>query len=63
MRAGIVVDNYKLPVFRKRLTEAGYTYTNAGAFTGDTTILHVETDNAIKLHALLKRCQAECRKP
>jgi hypothetical protein len=26
MKAGIAVDNYKLPVFRKRLKEAGYAY-------------------------------------
>jgi hypothetical protein len=60
-KAGIAVDNWKLPVFRKRLTEAGYKYSDAGAFTGDTTILTVETNNILALKALLEKCQAECR--
>ena len=62
MKAGIAVDNWKLPVFRKRLTEAGYKYEDAGAFTADTTVLTVETNDMLKLKALLEKCQAECRK-
>ena len=38
VKAGIGVDNWKLPVFRKRLKEAGYQYENAGPLTGDTTL-------------------------
>lgn len=60
MKAGIAVDNWKLPVFRKRLTEAGYEYQDAGAFTGDTTILTVVTDNMLRLKKVIERCQAEC---
>lgn len=62
MKAGIVLDNWKLPIFRKRLTEAGYTYTDAGGLTHDTTVLTVETDDALKLKKVLERCQAECRR-
>jgi hypothetical protein len=61
MKAAIAVDNWKLPVFRKRLTEAGYQYQDAGAFTGDTTILTVQTDNMLALKKVLEKCQAECR--
>lgn len=61
MKAGIVVDNWKLPVFRKRLTEAGYHYTDAGGLTHDTTVLTVETDDILKLKNVLEQCQAECR--
>jgi hypothetical protein len=61
MKAGIAVDNWKLPVFRKRLTEAGYEYKDAGGLTGDTTILTVETTDILKLKKVLERCQAECR--
>jgi hypothetical protein len=61
MKAGIVVDDWKLPVFRKRLTEAGYTYTDAGALTNGTTVLTVQTDNMLKLKKLLELCQAQCR--
>ena len=62
MKAGIAVDNYKLPVFRKRLNEAGYTYEDAGPFTWDTTLLTVETDDMLALKKVLERCQSESRK-
>lgn len=62
MKAGIVVDNWKLPVFRERLTEAGYEYTDAGGFTHDTTVLTVVTDNMLALKQVIEACQAECRK-
>lgn len=60
MKAGIVVDDWKLPIFRKRLTEAGYTYTDVGGLTHDTTVLTVETNNILKLKDVLERCQEEC---
>lgn len=62
MKAGIAVDNYKLPVFRRRLKEAGYQYRDGGALTGDTTLLTVETDNMLALKKLLEKCQNECRR-
>lgn len=61
MRVGIGVDNWKLPIFRKRLTEAGYQYEDAGPLTGDTTLLTVETNNMLALKKLLEQCQNECR--
>ena len=62
MRAGIAVDNWKLPVFRKRLSAAGYEYEDGGALTADATLLTVETDNMFALKKVLEECQAECRK-
>lgn len=62
MKADIALDNWKLPIFRKRLTEAGYRYEDAGPFIGDTTILTVETDNMLALKKVIEACQAECRK-
>jgi hypothetical protein len=62
MKAAIALDDWKLPVFRKRLTEAGYEYTDAGGFLGNNTILHVETDNMLALKKVIEACQAECRK-
>lgn len=62
MRAGIVVDDWKLPVFRKRLTEAGFEYTDAGGLTHATTVLTVETDDVSRLGDVVKACQHECRK-
>jgi hypothetical protein len=62
MKAAIALDDWKLPVFRKRLTEAGYEYTDAGGFLGSNTILHVETDNILALKRVIEACQTECRK-
>lgn len=61
MKAGIAVDDWKLPVFRKRLTEAGYIYTDAGSLTASTTLLTVEMKDMLALKKLLERCQSECR--
>ena len=60
MKAGIAVDNWKLPVFRKRLEKAGYAYVDGGAITPDATLLTVETDDALALKAILEKCQREC---
>lgn len=62
MKAGIAVDDWKLPIFRRRLTEAGFEYTDAGAIIGQTTMLHVEydADTFAKLTALVTACQADC---
>lgn len=61
MKAAIGVDDWKLPVFRKRLKEAGYDYKEVGALTADTTLLTVVTDDMIALQRVLEKCQAECR--
>lgn len=60
LKAGIVVDDWKLPVFRRRLSEAGFEYEDAGAFTANTTALTVETTNMLALKKVLEECQAEC---
>lgn len=62
MKAGIAVDDWKLPVFRERLTQAGYEYTDGGALTADTTLLTVETNNMLALKKVIEKCQAECRR-
>lgn len=62
MKAGIAVDDWKLPVFRKRLTEAGYEYQDGGALIGQTTLLTVETNDMLALKKVLEECQAACRK-
>jgi hypothetical protein len=62
MRAGIVLDDWKLPVFRKRLPEAGFAYTDGGALGESLTLLIVDTDNMIGLAETIKKCQIECSK-
>lgn len=62
MRAGIAVDNWKLPVFRKRLTAAGYEYQDGGALTSEATLLTIETSDMLALQKVIELCQIECRK-
>lgn len=64
MKAGIVVDDWKLPIFRKRLTKAGFTYTDAGAFHTNTTVLQVETEEKHKarLSKIVRAAEAECQR-
>lgn len=61
MKAGIAVDDWKLPVFRRRLTDAGYQYEDGGPLPDNTTLLTVKTDNMFRLKRVLEECQAECR--
>lgn len=60
MRAGVICDDWKLPVFRKRLTEAGFTYEDGGAPIPNCTNLIVVTDDMVGLAAVVAECQAEC---
>ncbi len=61
LKAGIAVDDWKLPIFRKRLTEAGFTYEDGGALTHNTTILKVETSDILALKRVIEICESECR--
>jgi hypothetical protein len=60
VKAGIAVDDWKLPVFRQRLTEAGYTYEDAGEAMPGITMLTVVTNDLLKLKRVLQDCQSEC---
>lgn len=62
MKAGIAVDNWKLPVFRRRLEAAGYQYQDGGPLTADATLLTVETADMLALKKVIEACQAACRK-
>lgn len=42
MKAGISIDKYKLPVFSKRLVEAGFKYQESGHLSKDALLLTVE---------------------
>ena len=59
-KAAVVADNYKLPVFRRILKEAGYTWKES-PFVDDTTtmVVEVEDDEVRALTAVVKRCNQE----
>lgn len=59
-KAGIAVDDWKLPVFRRRLTDAGYTYEDRGAPTPNVTMLMVPFTDQAALQEVVVAAQAEC---
>lgn len=60
MKAGIAIDDWKLPVFRERLTSAGYAYADGGPLTANTTLLTVETHDMLSLKKIIEKAQLEC---
>jgi hypothetical protein len=61
-KAGIVVDDWKLPVFRRRLKEAGFEFEEKGNLTKGSSVLTVQTNNLLRLKGVLEAAQRECRK-
>lgn len=58
-KAGIVIDKWKLSIFERHLTQAGYTFKNAGAFPGDALVLRVDTTNLEALAVVVKAANTE----
>ncbi len=63
-KAAVVVDDWKLPIFRKVLEDAGFTYKDAGEFAVGTTILHVpyEPKDFNRLEAAISKAQTLCER-
>lgn len=60
MIAGVVIDSWKLEVFKRRLDAAGYTYTeHPGPFPNVTT-LRVKCNFAFELKGVVEAAQLEC---
>jgi hypothetical protein len=57
--AGIVIDAYKLDVFTRHLTEAGFEFTTHAGPTSDTLLLKVKTQWASVLEPIVKRANDE----
>ncbi len=59
MKAGIVLDAWKLPIFTRRLNQAGYGYEQHPGFTKDTITLTVMFTNHAGLLAIVKAANDE----
>ncbi len=59
MKAGIAIDAWKLPIFERHLTQAGYTFTNAGELNKGILILTVTTSNVDALQEVVKAANTE----
>lgn len=63
--AAVAVDEYKLPVFERRLKEKGYHYDIAGEWKPGILLLGIQTTNLLALDEVLAAANAEAtgRKP
>lgn len=57
--AAVVIDDWKLPIFRRHLQGAGYVFKECGALTVGTLVLSVQTTNTLALSEVLKAANAE----
>ena len=59
MKACIAVDDWKLDLFRRRLVEAGYEFTEGPGLAADTRHLYVEAGDATALARVVGAANAE----
>lgn len=59
--AGIAIDNWKLPIFERHLSQSGYTFEKC-PFTVDTMLLTVKTTNIEALAHVIKKANTEAAK-
>lgn len=61
MTAAIALDAWKLPIFKRHLEAAGYSYTEHPGLTADMLILKVKTERISDLQPVVERAQMECK--
>lgn len=59
MKSGIVLDAWKLTIFKRRLDQAGFTYEQHPGITSATIILTVESDDLTGVTAVCQAATAE----
>ena len=59
--AGVAIDDWKLPIFKKHLDAAGYTYTEHPGLTKNTLTLVVEYEWVAELKPIIEAANEECR--
>jgi hypothetical protein len=60
MKAGVVLDDWKLPIFKKHLDAAGYKYDEPVPFTNGTLTLKVHYEWVSQLQPIIEAAQREC---
>lgn len=59
MKVGIAIDDWKLPIFGRHLSQSGYVFKNAGELCASTLLLQVETENAEALAGVINAANTE----
>lgn len=62
IKAGVVIDSWKRPIFEKRLKDAGYTWKLCPGVTPDTLSFIVKTTSAKELEVVVRAANAEAAK-
>ena len=62
MKAGIAIDPWKLSIFERHLTQAGYVYTLAGSSASEFMTISVVTENVEALGEVVKAANSEAAK-
>lgn len=58
--AGVGIDDWKLPIFKKHLDAAGYKYEVPAQFTEGTLLLKVHYKWVHQLQPVIEAAQREC---
>jgi hypothetical protein len=58
--AGVTIDEWKLPTFKKHLDAAGYSYTEHPGVTADTLLLKVKYEWVADLKPIIEAANTEC---
>ena len=61
-KAAIVLDDWKLSIFKKTLDNEGYEYTEVKGPTSKLITLQVKTDSISKLKPVVERMNAEAQR-
>lgn len=61
MIAAIAIDRWKLTIFDRHLSKAGYTYTQHPGLVEEMIILKVNTPSVAKLAPIVEAAQKECK--
>ena len=59
--AAVVIDSWKLRIFKKHLDDAGHSYTVHPGMTSDSLILKVTFDEVDKLKPIVEAAVRDCR--
>lgn len=58
--AAVCIDSWKLPIFKRHLDEAGYSYTEGPGITDNTLMLKVKYEWAADLTPVVEAANQEC---
>jgi len=60
--AGIAIDDWKLAIFERHLTQNGYTFSKGDGLTVGTLLLRVTTENLDALGVVCRAAEAEAQR-